>query len=284
MVKAASRECGSAGFKESFQGSPRAYCAPSDRETQPLAAPYTCFRACRLNVHPRRWLWVLRGRTRDMNAVSRSREKLMSEDASEESGEAAATELPLDGPVVAALVENHRAFLAFLEKRVGRRDLAEDLLQEAFARGLKKLPPLGTEESSIAWFYRVLRNAVIDHHRRGGANERVLSRLAIEFEDHIEPDLDTKNAICRCVALLADTLKPEYAMALRRVEVDGVSLQDFAGETGITPNNAGVRVFRARESLRKRVARSCGTCADHGCLDCTCGMPRGGGARVESDR
>ena len=44
-------------------------------------------------------------------------------------------------------------------------------------------------------------------------------------------------------------------------------------EAGLTANNAGVRVFRAREALRRQVARACGTCAEHGCLDCTCGAP-----------
>jgi len=34
-------------------------------------------------------------------------------------------ERPLDREVIDALVENHRAFLAFLEKRVGRREVAE---------------------------------------------------------------------------------------------------------------------------------------------------------------
>ncbi|MBL8974662.1 MAG: hypothetical protein JNK56_28970 [Myxococcales bacterium] len=72
------------------------------------------------------------------------------------------------------------------------------------------------------------------------------------------------------VARLADNLKPEYAEALRRIEVDGVAVKDYAVEAGITSNNAAVRVFRAREALKKQVVRSCGTCADHGCLDCTC--------------
>nr|MBA3538947.1 RNA polymerase subunit sigma-70 [Deltaproteobacteria bacterium] len=63
----------------------------------------------------------------------------------------------------------------------------------------------------------------------------------------------------------------EYADALRRIEVDGVSVKDYAEEAGISSSNAGVRVFRAREALRRQVARSCGTCATHGCLDCTCG-------------
>jgi Sigma-70 region 2 len=33
-----------------------------------------------------------------------------------------------------ALVENHRAFLRYLERRVGDRDLAEDILQDAFIK------------------------------------------------------------------------------------------------------------------------------------------------------
>ena len=76
--------------------------------------------------------------------------------------------------------------------------------------------------------------------------------------------------VCKCIAQLTETLKPEYAIALRRVEVEGVSVKDYADEAGISANNAGVRVFRAREALRKQVVRSCGTCATHGCLDCTC--------------
>src|SRR4051812_18282927 len=147
---------------------------------------------------------------------------------------AESAERPLEPDVVAALAESHRAFLGFLEKRVGSREVAEDLLQDAFARGLANLPALDDAESAVAWFYRVLRNAVIDHHRRGGTSERALSALAREMEEHVQPDLDTRNAVCRCVASLADTLKPEYASALRRVEVDGVSVQDFAAEAGIT--------------------------------------------------
>src|SRR5262249_44316436 len=65
----------------------------------------------------------------------------------------------------------------------------------------------------------------------------------------------------------------EYAQALRRVEVEGGSVRDYASEAGITPNNAAVRLFRARETLRKRVVRWCGSCAERGCVDCSCGQP-----------
>jgi RNA polymerase sigma factor (sigma-70 family) len=176
--------------------------------------------------------------------------------------------------VLRVLVENHRDFLRFLEKRVGRRGVAEDILQDAFAKGLDGLDSLRAEESVVAWFYRILRNAIIDHHRRDSAKTRALDSFAAEVEQHVEPDLEVKNAICRCVGELATTLKPEYAEALKRVELEGLPVRDFAERAGISSNNAAVRVFRAREALRKQVARSCGTCAEHGCLDCTCDRRR----------
>jgi RNA polymerase sigma-70 factor (ECF subfamily) len=77
--------------------------------------------------------------------------------------------------------------------------------------------------------------------------------------------------VCECATALLDTLKPEYAEALRRVEMEGVSVKDFARDKSVSPNTASVRLFRAREALRRQVERSCGTCAEHGCLDCSCG-------------
>lgn len=177
--------------------------------------------------------------------------------------------------VIESLVKNHRQFLAFLEKRVGSRALAEDLLQEAFVRGMAKAQGLRSDESAVAWFYRLLRNAVIDQRRRSGAAVRKLEAFGSEIEAHAEPEVELRGAICRCVAELAGTLKPEYGEALQRIDVDGLAVKDYADQAGISANNAGVRVFRAREALRKQVARSCGTCAEHGCLDCTC-QPSGG--------
>lgn len=178
--------------------------------------------------------------------------------------------LPDTPAAVARLVANHREFLGFLAARVGDRALAEDLLQDAFVRGIGKLDSLRDDESAIAWFYRILRNAVIDHHRRHEVRDRRLAALADEL-DTAQPEDDVHGVVCQCVARLADNLKPEYAAALRRIEIDGVAVKDYAAELGITRNNAAVRVFRAREALKQQVVRSCGTCAEHGCLDCTCG-------------
>jgi RNA polymerase sigma factor (sigma-70 family) len=182
-------------------------------------------------------------------------------------------EAPLTAQVIEKLVGNHQEFLRFLERRVGGRAEAEDILQEAFVRGVERAGSVRDGESIVAWFYRTLRNAVIDHHRRRGAAGRAIDAFARELGDAVEPEPELKSAVCGCVKTLADTLKPEYAEALRKVEVEGQTVQGYAAEIGILPNNAGVRLHRAREALRKRVMASCGTCAEHGCVDCTCGPP-----------
>lgn len=178
-------------------------------------------------------------------------------------------EQPLSSHVVAELVQNHRELLRFVERRVGNRAEAEDILQAAFVRGVERANAIRDGESTTAWFYRVLRNAVVDHFRRRAAAGRAHEAAAREI-DEVVPPVETQEVVCACVRGLADTLKPEYASALQRVEVDGLTVQAFAEEAGISANNAGVRLHRAREALRKRVTTTCGTCAEHGCLDCTC--------------
>jgi RNA polymerase sigma factor (sigma-70 family) len=180
---------------------------------------------------------------------------------------------PATQPIIEVLLANHREFLRYVERRVADPALAEEIVQEAFVRSLDHADEI--RESVIGWFYRVLRNAVIDRQRRQAVANRRLNAFASELESDAEARDELSRVACRCVAQLASTLKSEYAEALQRIEVEGVSLADYAQETGISANNAGVRIFRARAALRKQVARSCGTCAKHGCLDCSCGQPSG---------
>jgi len=175
-------------------------------------------------------------------------------------------------PVIAALLANHREFLRYVERRVGDRALAEEIVQEAFVRSLDHAEEI--RESVVGWFYRVLRNAVIDRQRRQAVANRRLEAFATELDSE-QAAGELAGVACRCVVQLAGTLKPEYAEALQRIEVEGLSVADYAQSTGISASNAGVRVFRARQALREQVARACGTCAEHGCLDCECGAPAG---------
>jgi RNA polymerase sigma-70 factor (ECF subfamily) len=176
---------------------------------------------------------------------------------------------PMDPALIERLVASHREFHQFLERKVGDRALAEDILQEAFVKGLAKASAIRDEDSAKAWFYRVLRNAVIDHARRQAAARRRLEAVAHELEAQ-EDEPEAGNQVCQCVARIANGLKPEYADAVQRIEVEGMSAKDFAESAGISSGNAAVRVFRAREALRNQVVRSCGSCAEHGCLSCSC--------------
>jgi len=168
------------------------------------------------------------------------------------------------------LAGNHRKFLGFLERRVGDRAVAEDILQDAFVRSIEKGDEIRDASSAVAWFYRMLRNAVIDHYRRSGTRAKALEGFAAELKDATTPPPELTAEICACVGELASTLKPEYAEAIRRVDLDDIAVKDFAAEAGITATNAGVRLSRAREALRKQVRASCGTCAEHGCIECHC--------------
>src|SRR6186713_638993 len=55
--------------------------------------------------------------------------------------------------VLEQLVENHREFLAYVERRVGDRATAEEILQDAFIRSLDRSDEI--RESVVGWFYRV---------------------------------------------------------------------------------------------------------------------------------
>jgi RNA polymerase sigma-70 factor, ECF subfamily len=172
--------------------------------------------------------------------------------------------------VIQQLVDSHRQFLGFLQKRVESRAVAEDILQSAFVRSLEKGSELRDEESAVAWFYRVLRNATIDYYRHRDSTLRAYEGWGKEFMSQESPQSELKDEICKCVLALVSTLKPEYQEALRTVDLDEGTLNDLAGKSGITAGNAAVRVHRAREALRKQVSVACGSCAEHGCLDCHC--------------
>ena len=171
------------------------------------------------------------------------------------------------------LLARRGEFLGFIEKRVGSRAVAEDILQSAFVRGIEHGNAIREEESVVAWFYRMLRNAVIDHYRRAGSSERAMEGFAREMKDAEVPSPDLRNEICRCVSKVLVGLKPEYREALEVVDVAEESPSELATKARISANNATVRLHRARQALQKQVKLTCGTCAEHGCVDCRCKSP-----------
>lgn len=166
--------------------------------------------------------------------------------------------------------ENHARFFAFVQSRIGGAEAAEDILHTAYRKALERRMSLRDDEKIVAWFYRILRNSIIDHYRSKGSDK---NRFVSEDEAEnlpVEPDHSIEKAICKCVESLIPALKPEYADAIKEVELNGLSVTGYAKKKKIKPNNATVQLYRARQSLKKKLIETCGSCAEHACLDCNC--------------
>lgn len=168
------------------------------------------------------------------------------------------------------LLEHRSQFLGFVQRRVQDAATAEDILQAAYVRALQHEGELQGHESVVGWFYRVLRNAVIDLYRRRASETKALEEWGREMVDQAVPGHEIQNEICVCLSRVMDTINPAYAEMLRSVDLGDQRLHEFAEDHNISAANAAVRMHRARASFRKHLVRTCGACAEHGCVDCTC--------------
>ena len=176
----------------------------------------------------------------------------------------------LSSEAIERLLHSRQQLLNFLARRVESKADAEDILQAAFVRGIERGGSLGDDETVIAWFYRLLRNAVIDHYRHQGSARKVMEEWSEDLEAIADPNDALKDGICQCMVGLMPELKSEYRQALEIVDVGEGSLSELAEQAAITPTNAAVRIHRARKALKKQVELACGACAEHGCLECDC--------------
>jgi RNA polymerase sigma-70 factor (ECF subfamily) len=137
------------------------------------------------------------------------------------------------------LVAHHGKLLGFLERRLGSRADAEEVLQAAYVPAREKGVADDDGGGIVTWFYRVLRNALVDRSRRHDAERRSTERLARELEERHEPALE--EVVCACMHDLLPTMKPEYADVVRAVDLEQRALADVAAVGAITVNNATVR-------------------------------------------
>jgi RNA polymerase sigma factor (sigma-70 family) len=168
-----------------------------------------------------------------------------------------------------ALLEHRQQFLGYVQRRVSNAALAEHILQAAYLRALNQHNHAPSEETIVRWFYRVLRNAVIDQYRSNTTENKALELWARELELST-PNPQDEAEVCACLLKVVDQLTPAYKQILQAVELGEQPLTEFAQQHNISAVNAGVRAHRARTALRKQLLRCCGACAEHACIDCTC--------------
>lgn len=179
---------------------------------------------------------------------------------------------PSDAAVRRALVEARQEFLAFLHRRMGSREDAEEVLQRFSLRALDHASELRDVRTVRGWLGRILATTIVDHQRQ--AIRRRRREVAMEQADVEslagEPDAELDGAVCNCLYKLLPTLKPEYADIIWRADILGEPRDRIAASLGITLNNVTVRLHRGRQALKRRLEEICLTCPVHGFLDCRC--------------
>lgn len=166
-------------------------------------------------------------------------------------------------------VLSHRdRFLKFLSSRVEDRATAEDILQSAYLKAIEHGSEIREDENAVAWFYRILRNAVIDHYRRRAARNTANEKFVSMIPESYEPEFEA--TVCACIDDVVDDLKPEYREAIEQIDLGDTLVGAFAESQQISANSASVRLHRARKALAKHLIAVYGACAEHKCLDCSC--------------
>ena len=158
------------------------------------------------------------------------------------------------------LFERHYPSLVwYLHGRVGDRDLAEDLAQEAFVRLIDK-PPRAPD----AWLYVVAGNLARDAQRSEFRRARHLTIVegADRVADAPDPAPGAETAMLRAEesALVQETLAmlSERDAALLMMRADDVSYREIAEAVGVAPTSVGPLLARAQQ----RFIRALGSRAD----------------------
>lgn len=166
------------------------------------------------------------------------------------------------------LLANLQEFVGFARKRLRDPELAADAVQESLLKAIKSIDHIRDDETTKAWFYRILRRTIIDLYRREDVRERAIAKLERELDSPVTAD--EERVACACLQRLIPSLKPQYAALLRRLDLDNEPLESIAASLSVTRNNLTVRLHRARKQLKERLIDTCRLCARHGCLNCTC--------------
>ncbi len=134
----------------------------------------------------------------------------------------------------------NRPLWAYLLRISGRRDVADDLLQESYCRFLAaKLPEMDAAESR-SYLFRIATNLLRDRWRRREVSDTV-NTTGQSCEDDPETRTDVRRAF--------EQLKPRERQLLWLAHVEGFDHREIARLTGLKLASVRVLLFRARAEL-----------------------------------
>ncbi len=157
-----------------------------------------------------------------------------------------------------AVYEAYRPrIFGFLARMAGRRDLAEDLLQETFLRLAARCRSLAPDTGPGAWLFTVARNLYISHCRSGLLDAERLEGMAREpaaggttpFEQAAASELGAR--LERALA----ALPPAHREVLLLIAVERMEHEEAAAVLELSREVLRQRLSRARAGLAEQLAR-----------------------------
>jgi RNA polymerase sigma factor (sigma-70 family) len=147
--------------------------------------------------------------------------------------------------------EYGRLVYAVAHRVLGRRDLAEDAVQQTFVNAWQAADRFDVTREPASWLATIARRSAIDIYRR--EQRRPASELAQVATDDpavvaLPPDLGSVEAVWH-VRRAIDALAPEEAAIVRRQHLDGMTHTEIADELGIALGTVKSRSHRAHRRL-----------------------------------
>ncbi len=159
------------------------------------------------------------------------------------------------------------ALFRFALMRVGRQEIAEDLVQETLLAALTAKDEFAGASSERTWLIGILKRKVVDVFRRrarsGGLDDAVGGDDPAEFDQRglwsvkvprwsgspeaLLRDAEFRQALADCMSGLPDPLRA--AITLR--EIEEVASDEVCKVLGVTPTNLWTLIHRARNRLRE---------------------------------
>lgn len=131
----------------------------------------------------------------------------------------------------------------------GDSTLAEDLVQETFAKALRRLGQLRDPAAMDAWLFQIMTNCWRDHFRRERPTDDIDALL--ERDDFAaDGGYDADEIVARVRAAI-DKLPLGQREVLALIELEGFSYAETAELLSVPQGTVTSRVCRARETLRE---------------------------------
>jgi RNA polymerase sigma factor (sigma-70 family) len=176
----------------------------------------------------------------------------------------------IEEAVIASLREGHREFLRFVSRRARSLADAEDILQDFYLKAIRNARTINEQGALKGWLAQVLRRTISDYYRRANVRRTALLRLQVSEGSVVKIDDEAERAVCSCLYRILPTMRSDDAQLIWQVDLLNQPRSKVAKAMGISANNLGVRLHRARRALHGALMRFCTTCPTHGFLNCAC--------------